>query len=454
MTEPHDPPKLNESQQEIDKRSVELEKLQAEVEKIRLDIETAGRVALDSAIDREKKAAEVTKLKLESEKIQAEVRNIGRTFWFEQWKTIGTLMTALVAIIGVGLTYRAQVKASEADSLRRQNDSYLAAQKQFGEGSEAMRLSAVSSLETFVGAEKGPHSDGVIGLFVAALEAEKSTAVQSQIVAVLGRNATPRVVGALRTRNLQLREELSEVAGQLPEDFEVWERSNKDSEPVNIVAERLQRNGKAIVDVLNAIFRQKGVVEGIDLSEVTFSMPVIYPGIAAKSSGGRRAVQSYYWRPKLTLEFVDGIRFKDVNFRRAKLSWLAFSGCYFENVNMDGARLVETKFNGCTFSAATSVESFVAVLRLRLTDATCSFVSGPVFNNSTVQVKAFNPKKIAAAESLGGSWFEFRESSWKFLQGGMSVPTAPVFKPSGTGPMSGEQITSTFGVCMTNQSND
>jgi len=429
-----------------EKKLSEIEKLGVEVTKIRVDISTAARLAQEARIDSDKKAAELAKLKAERVKLRVDTRNIQRTFIFERWKTVATFITTIVALGGLLATLRSQYLTAEADSLRRQTEGFIAAQKQLGESAPALRLSAVASLETYMQVDQ--YRDTVTRLLITALEVEKDEAIKSLISSALARNATPAVIHGLASRNRQLKELLREQAAQLDEDFETWERMDSSTAEVQRAADVLQANGQALVEVLNEAFRRDKAVRGVDLSGVMFSLPKLRP-VSELRGKQERLIHGYSWRPKLTLGFVDGIRFEDVNFSRAKLSWLTFKDCAFHNVNLDRARLVDTLFNGCNFSGSTSLQAFVAVVQVQGNATACMFVGGPVFGQgSKVDVQRFQPAKDRPINASRGHWFAINDSSWSFSQTKvMSVPTSPSFQPSGSGKLVAEQRFEPLGPC-------
>lgn len=370
----------------------------------------------DADLGRIKNTMEVRKLRAEISKIGADTRlarrafsasqaSAARTFAFERWKTIGTLLTAAVAIGGLLLTLRAQLVTQEADSLRRQSEAFASAQRQFADTNPTARLAAISTLSAYLGPQAAAHNDSAAQLLISTLGLEQNPTVSSHLIATLARQGSHAIIALLRQANLQLQEQLIEATRQLPEDFDTWERMSTDDAAIHALAERIQTNGKAIIDVLNAMFLRDGVVRGADLSGVVLSLPKIQPSgyadeIRRKTYGG------VTWSPRQTLGFASGIRFDKSNLTRTRLSWLVLQDCSFHDTQLDGARLAGTRFNRCAFTGNTSITGFVATLRVRLPRSACNFVWGPTFDQSTMQEQALSPRKdLPVSSSHAAMWY-------------------------------------------------
>ncbi|RCW68222.1 pentapeptide repeat protein [Pseudorhodoferax soli] len=365
---------------------------------------------------------EVRKLRAEIAKIGADVRlarrsfsasqaSAARAFAFERWKTIGTLVTAVVAVGGLLLTLNGQRAAHEAESSRRHSEAFFAAQRQFFDANPTSKLAAISTLSAYLGPQAPIHRDNAAQLLVALLEIEQNPTVISHIIATLAKHGSLAIVALLRQSNLQLQEQLIEGAKLLPEDFDTWERMDSDAPAIQALADRVQTNGKAIVDVLNAMFHRDRAVRGADLSNVVFALPTV------KLSGyaDERALQTFggvSWSGRWTLGFARGIRFEETNFAGARLSWLAFEDCNFHNTQLDGARLVGTRFTRCSFSGSTSLNRFVATLQARAPRTACFFVWGPTFDDSSFAETALSPRKgKTVSHSHHAMWYVIQKST-------------------------------------------
>ena len=145
-----------------------------------------------SAPELDKLKAETEKLSAETRKLTTEVSSAGERQKLEWIRSIGAFITALVAIIGVFVTFSSQQRQLETQQqqlaqLAKQHSDELLIDilKQFGNESERLRLGSVASLETYLAPSYQRYRAQVATLLVRGIETEPSQSVRALIGHVL-----------------------------------------------------------------------------------------------------------------------------------------------------------------------------------------------------------------------------------------------------------------------------
>lgn len=369
-----------------------------------------------SELSLQKTIAEIEKLRQETSQLQREATTAKKQHRLEQIKAYAGMTTTMVAILGLFITLWAHLLSNEADRVRRESEGFQSALRQYGETNDTARLAAAASLETYMRRPPADRQAQVVQLHVTALELEKSESVRAQLIGALIRNPSKQTVAALRERNIALQDELKDLLKAWSLGFDRWERTESDGPEIHKSANRLEENGKALIGVLNSLYQKDGEVRGIDLSRTIFLMPTIH--------GENPETRQYGYDQRFVIQFMPGIKFFDVDFSDAKLSWLFFKDCNFTDVKLDRAKLVNTVFNTCFFDGTTSISDYIWALKRPHKSGLFSFQisAGPTFAHCKINVKTLHPATLDDILSDGGRSLKIADSTWNIASSPNDLP--------------------------------
>ncbi|MCX6236065.1 MAG: pentapeptide repeat-containing protein [Bacteroidia bacterium] len=290
-----------------------------------------------------KSEAELRKLKAETDLLELQIKEHKKDKRLELYKSLGTFITAIVALLGLFFTYNQQ--HSQLLQLQKQHldDDFSKDIQQFASSTnDASKLISITKLSTYFQPQYEQYHEQIIGLFTYYIQTDSSQSVQSIIQKELVNNASE---GSLKTLIEQNRLILKDIFDRTNLSYSnlIFLPDSSFTRETNSMIKNLKWNINTIVQSINKIKK----INNLDFSKVFLGRtPLSFEGRQFLAKGQEKQLS-----PTIILSRLnDSLNFSNVNFSNAVLCGLNFNTCDFQKTNFDNCNLINTRFNSSSFS--------------------------------------------------------------------------------------------------------
>jgi uncharacterized protein YjbI with pentapeptide repeats len=332
------------------------------------------------------------KTKAETKLLELQLQEHRRQSKMEDYKSLATIITTLVAVTGLFFSIFQQHNQSVRLEKQRIDDAFNKDIQQFASSTTlSSKLVSISKLTTYFQSDYQQYHNQLINLFMTYIESDSAPSVKSLIQKSLVDNTSPQVLSLLLDQNRKLQKALSKL--QLGQEKQAFLPDSAIQPAATQGMANLLWNMNTIVLSMNKI-RQ---IKGFDFSNIVLSRNELVE-IDMGSGWADTTKRSKYSPKRYTTDLLSeplqsNLYFEDVSFRNASLSGLYFVKDTFKNVNFDRSFLIGSQFSSSLFFDSCSFHFFYPVGDFGLLAPGLVILSDnpTTWENCTMELTNFSP---------------------------------------------------------------